>query len=525
MKTRVCISTALIALAVYLPSASWSADTSQEMTDEQAVQALRDLGLPPNTILEMVKSELRDSLQNNASSDTDPDNPGTTLTSGSDTQVITGSSTATSASADVTDEQAAQTLRDLGLPPRVILGMIRKKLLESNGVDAAPAAPAPSSQAALYGSSVPASTVAAPEVQTIDDFRAPLAPHGAWITLEPYGLVWQPMVTIINSSWRPYLDDGTWEWTTDGWCWRSRYSWGWATFHYGRWAYVTGHRWVWIPDTVWAPSWVQWRYSDSYVGWAPLPPEACYNRGVGFSYRGSQVSIDCSFGLNDWHYSFVPAAGFAGRDPCRVAIPRRDARKIYFDTVSVRTSHTTRNNVALPTLPREIASNAGRRTDNLLRIVGHGSAEPVNEPSVQPTRTVIAPRSSAGRSDSVTTIQTYGSSAPSQVHSYAKYWPDQDATTVERPETGPDRRTSSLLDIFRHKTQNNVPAAVVPPAPYRQVPQAVNQPRSTSGDSSQSTAPVAVPSRSVTQESANPDRTGSRGDRLRSLLRDKRNDD
>jgi len=111
------------------------------------------------------------------------------------------------------------------------------------------------------------------------------------------------------------------------------------------------------------------------------------------------------------------------------------------------------------------------------------------------------------------------------VHSYAKYWPDQDATTVERPETGPDRRTSSLLDIFRHKTQNNVPAAVVPPAPYRQVPQAVNQPRSTSGDSSQSTAPVAVPSRSVTQESANPDRTGSRGDRLRSLLRDKRNDD
>src|SRR5262245_22210570 len=29
----------------------------------------------------------------------------------------------------------------------------------------------------------------------------------------------------------------------------------------------------WIPGDEWAPAWVNWRYGDDYVGWAPLPPD------------------------------------------------------------------------------------------------------------------------------------------------------------------------------------------------------------------------------------------------------------
>ena len=31
--------------------------------------------------------------------------------------------------------------------------------------------------------------------------------------------------------------------------------------------------WFWIPGDEWAPAWVDWRYSNDYVGWAPLPPD------------------------------------------------------------------------------------------------------------------------------------------------------------------------------------------------------------------------------------------------------------
>jgi hypothetical protein len=31
--------------------------------------------------------------------------------------------------------------------------------------------------------------------------------------------------------------------------------------------------WVWVPDDAWGPGWVDGRYSEGYVGWAPMPPE------------------------------------------------------------------------------------------------------------------------------------------------------------------------------------------------------------------------------------------------------------
>ncbi len=34
-----------------------------------------------------------------------------------------------------------------------------------------------------------------------------------------------------------------------------------------------GSGWFWVPGDEWAPAWVDWRYGDDYIGWAPLPPE------------------------------------------------------------------------------------------------------------------------------------------------------------------------------------------------------------------------------------------------------------
>src|SRR5262249_38322101 len=44
----------------------------------------------------------------------------------------------------------------------------------------------------------------------------------------------------------------------------------------GRWVVIRGLGWAWVPGEEWAPAWVNWRASDEYVGWAPLPPDDIY---------------------------------------------------------------------------------------------------------------------------------------------------------------------------------------------------------------------------------------------------------
>ena len=100
-------------------------------------------------------------------------------------------------------------------------------------------------------------------------FHQQLAPYGRWFSMSPYGSVWSPYG--IGADWRPYTN-GEWIYTDDGWTWLSDDDWGWATDHYGRWFYDTGYGWVWVPDSVWSPAWVSWRYGNGWIGWAPLSP-------------------------------------------------------------------------------------------------------------------------------------------------------------------------------------------------------------------------------------------------------------
>lgn len=115
-----------------------------------------------------------------------------------------------------------------------------------------------------------------------------LQPHGEWIQIDYDVYVWKPYRVARN--WSPY-SVGHWEYTSYGWYWESYEPFGWATYHYGRWYYDDYYDWVWVPGYEWGPSWVEWRYSNNYIGWSPLPPYAEFRINVGIhfsiSYRTS----------------------------------------------------------------------------------------------------------------------------------------------------------------------------------------------------------------------------------------------
>lgn len=201
-------------------------------------------------------------------------------------------------------------LDERGVPPELISSMLRHDASLSGQTSDSPAAPTPSPEQPAQPSPPPSSSTQPanpsssseyianppPEVAT---FYQSLAPYGSWIYLNGRGWCWQPSVASINSNWQPYVDDGRWCYTDDGWYWDSRYAWGWAPFHYGRW-WNAPCGWVWFPDTVWAPSWVGWRYSGSYCGWAPLPPDRFPAFGLGFNHFG--FGLDVGLGFNSFFF-------------------------------------------------------------------------------------------------------------------------------------------------------------------------------------------------------------------------------
>jgi hypothetical protein len=106
------------------------------------------------------------------------------------------------------------------------------------------------------------------------DFRVALEPYGGWRHHRRFGDVWVP--ASRSRDWRPYTV-GHWVYTDDyGWYWVAddqEADWGWIAYHYGRWYREADYGWFWIPNDVWGPAWVDWRYGDQYVGWAPEPPD------------------------------------------------------------------------------------------------------------------------------------------------------------------------------------------------------------------------------------------------------------
>ena len=125
---------------------------------------------------------------------------------------------------------------------------------------------------------------AAQETIDIDTFYDELGPYGEWVWHPRFGYVWLP--EDVSPRWRPYTV-GRWTYTDEyGWYWDSNEPFAWAVYHYGRWGYDEDYGWFWVPGDTWAPAWVQWRYSDDYVGWAPVGPgPRGYAYGVPVNYE------------------------------------------------------------------------------------------------------------------------------------------------------------------------------------------------------------------------------------------------
>lgn len=156
-------------------------------------------------------------------------------------------------------------------------------------------------------------------------FYQSLTPYGEWIEIEPDFYVWKPFA--VRYGWRPYWD-GRWAWTRYGWYWVSTEPFGWIVFHYGRWYYDDYYGWIWIPGYDWAPAWVEWRYNDAYIGWAPLPPYASFRVEVGIHFT------------KKWHHppqhwTFIKYRHFHHENPTRYYEDQERVERFFGNTRQV----------------------------------------------------------------------------------------------------------------------------------------------------------------------------------------------
>ena len=191
-------------------------------------------------------------------------------------------------------------------------------------------------RAVVERSATPAIVSTESDTGSYATFYRKLDPYGDWMETGDYGYVFQPRQAAQSRDWRPYTN-GHWVYTDAGWTWISDEQFGWATYHYGRWVRLKSTGWVWVPGEEWAPAWVSWRKGNDYVGWAPLPPEARFNRETGIHNW-----VDNYYGIGPEQYAFVPANEFGGAQSASVVVPTERNVTIINQTTNV--TNITYNN-------------------------------------------------------------------------------------------------------------------------------------------------------------------------------------
>jgi len=152
-------------------------------------------------------------------------------------------------------------------------------------------------------------------------FYDQLSPYGQWITYPNYGYVWIP---DAGYDFTPYSTNGQWVFTEYGWTWISGYDWGWAPFHYGRWDYSNDFGWFWIPDNEWGPSWVIWRRTNGFYGWAPMRPGISIN-----------LSFNDNYNSNNDHWIFVRDRDLERSNIHRYQVSQNDHDRIIINSVVI----------------------------------------------------------------------------------------------------------------------------------------------------------------------------------------------
>ena len=252
-----------------------------------------------------------------------------------------------------------------GQAPFALYAVTNQPVTEQGAAAAAPiaqAAPAPETASAALVSAAPDQVGVTSE--TFYSHES-LKKHGRWVEVKKYGRCWQP--TDVPKEWRPYSrghfaysDDGGYVWIADP----AENDWGWACYHYGRWCRVpgVGSGWAWVPGTAWSGAWVSWRQGrdrdHSFVGWAPLPPEATLREGIGIS-----TWADREYDIGPDYYTFINVRDFGSESYWRpgLIVDRRRYVDILPHTVNITNINytNTRGGVSNVTITQVRAYDGG----------------------------------------------------------------------------------------------------------------------------------------------------------------------
>jgi hypothetical protein len=322
-------------------------------------------------------------------------------------------------------------------------------------------------------------------------FYRKLDPYGVWRETSSYGYVWQPREAERSRSWRPYAN-GRWIYTDAGWTWISEEPFGWATYHYGRWTRLRNIGWIWVPGDEWAPAWVSWRKSNDYVGWAPLPPEARFDRRAGIHNWA-----DNYYDIGPDQYCFVPTNQFGARRVETAFVPAQRNVTIVNETTNVTNitySNTTvinqgpsydelrarsRQPIERLRLERQITANVDAETP---RSVIRGEVVQIPAPVIATAQPAERPLNIKGTLEQTVVERGWEGIADRQavekarakIKSESTPPPDAPPKTFVRPtqataETSPPISRPALASPAASPTQ--APLAR-PTAPLRQVPSA-----------------------------------------------------
>lgn len=259
---------------------------------------------------------------------------------------------------------------------------------------------------------------------SLDLFQSELAPYGNWISASSYGSCWQPSQNVVGYDFEPYATGGSWAWTDAGWQFQSDLPFGWATFHYGRWLDDPSAGWCWVPGTEWAPSWVDWRYGEGFVGWAPLPPD-------NWAYRSRYQS----------QWVFVDTPHFVARDVWRYRVP--DYHRAYSVTRPVAPSGGRRYVVGPP--PQQITQYIGRPVPTAPVVRGRpppGENRPwTRRQEVQPAPTPVQPPSAPPPAAPQPPPHRFNPTTPPERHrGWQQEQPQPPAAPMPQPPAAPPPR-------------------------------------------------------------------------------------
>ena len=348
--------------------------TAGSIPDQQAIQEIRDLGLTPETALQVLREDLKKDA---------------TAMAG---QVAPGPPAAQPAQAPPAPEPAtaANSAPGENSPAAVVI----QSAPAGNGGSPEPTT-APET-AASSESAAPAVASTQPVIPNVSYFNSVLSPYGNWIDVPPYGMVWQPYTTVANPGWQPYCQGGYWNWTDAGWYWNSTYNWGWAPFHYGRWCWTPGYRWCWTPDTCWAPAWVCWRSTRNCFGWAPLPPGTSCQSGAGRTWDADDSMAAANTEPSVSSFTFVPRGHFRDHDLDHAMVPRSERERTFANSSTVNHSMGMKDghvmNSGVPRADVEQASGSHVPALRIVRQTQWPEAGPAGTPGGRVSAERISPR-------------------------------------------------------------------------------------------------------------------------------------